>query len=163
MWVYLHTFWVAEKILAEEITKGLVKKKLEELQYPKNQDVYENSIILYKEDSYKKGKNRNQYLENCFSMASKRLTNQEGTPDYVILDEERKIIIVIECKEDVNKHQTHDNMEMYKTDLGSAKEVETYCINGSLHYATYVNGQYDVISIAASGITEDNFRFTCFY
>lgn len=149
--------------MAEKITKGLVKKKLEELEYPKNQDVYENSIILYKEDSYKKGKNRNQYLENCFSKASKRLTNQEGTPDYVILDEERKIIIVIECKEDVNKHQTHDNMEMYKTDLGSAKEVETYCVNGALHYATYVNGQYDVISVAASGITEDNFRFTCFY
>ena len=47
--------------MAEEITKGLVKKKLEELEYPKNQDVYENSIILYKEDSYKKGKNRNQF------------------------------------------------------------------------------------------------------
>lgn len=42
--------------MAEEITKGLVKKKLEELEYPKNQDVYENSIILYKEDSYKKVK-----------------------------------------------------------------------------------------------------------
>lgn len=52
--------------MAEEITKGLVKKKLEELEYPKNQDVYENSIILYKEDSYKKGKNRNQYLETAF-------------------------------------------------------------------------------------------------
>ena len=70
---------------------------------------------------------------------------------------------MIECKEDVNKHQTHDNMERYKNDLGNAKEVETYCINGSLHYAAYVNGQYDVISIAASGITEENFRFTCFY
>ena len=70
---------------------------------------------------------------------------------------------MIECKEDVNKHQTHDNMERYKNDLGNAKEVETYCINGSLHYAAYVNGQYDVSSIAASGITEENFRFTCFY
>lgn len=149
--------------MAEEITKGLVKKKLDELGYPKYQDIYENQIILYKEDSYKRGKNRNQYLENCFSKASKRLNNQEGRPDYIVVDEKRKIIIVIECKEDVNKHQTHDNMEMYKNDLGSAKEVESYCINGSLHYTTYVNGQYDVLSIAASGITEENFRFTCFY
>lgn len=149
--------------MAEEITKGLVKKKLEELGYPKSQDVFENGIILYKEDSYKKGKNRNKYLEACFSKASKRLTNQEGTPDYVVIDEERKIIIVIECKEDVNRHQTHDNMEMYKNDLGSAKEIEAYCINGSLHYATYANERYDVLAVAASGITEDNFRFTCFY
>lgn len=40
--------------MAEEITKGLVRKRLDYLGYPKNQDEFVDGMIVYKEDSYTK-------------------------------------------------------------------------------------------------------------
>ena len=149
--------------MAEEITKGLVRKRLDWLGYPQNQDELVDGTIVYKEDSYSKGKNKDAYLRECFSKASKKMTEHMGTPDFVIVNKEKDIIIVIECKENVLFHQTHDNLETYREDIGGADIVSAYCINGVLHYALYVAHQYDVIAIAASGISEDNFRFSSFY
>ena len=150
-------------VMAEEITKGLVRKRLDWLGYPQNQDELVDGTIVYKEDSYSKGKNKDAYLRECFSKASKKMTEHMGTPDFVIVNKEKDIIIVIECKENVLFHQTHDNLETYREDIGGADIVSAYCINGALHYALYVAHQYDVIAIAASGISEDNFRFSSFY
>lgn len=40
--------------MAEEITKGLVRKRLDWLGYPQNQDELVDGTIVYKEDSYSK-------------------------------------------------------------------------------------------------------------
>jgi hypothetical protein len=149
--------------MSEELTKGLVKKRLVEIGYPKNQDELVDNIIYYKEDSYKSGINSDKELADAFLKASKKLSGNEGAPDYTIKNKKENIIIVIECKSDVMKHQTYDNLEDYKKGLGEAKQISDYCINGALHYASYLNNDHDVIAIATSGISEDNFRLTSFY
>lgn len=145
--------------MSEEITKGLTSKRLTKVGYPENQDEKVNGIIYYKEDSYKK---YDKYLTNAFKKASKQLTKKEGTPDFVATSDEKKIIIVIECKEDVDRHQTFDNLDDYKTGLGGKDDISNYCINGALHYATYVNTEHDVVAIAVSGTVEDNMRVSSF-
>lgn len=145
--------------MSEEITKGLTSKRLTQVGYPKNQDEKIDGVVYYKEDSYKK---YDKYITNAFSKASKQLTGAEGRPDFVCTHDDKKIIIVIECKDDVAKHQTVDNLDDYKKGLGTKDDISGYCINGALHYATYVNHDNDVVAIAVSGIVETNMRVTSF-
>lgn len=149
--------------MSEELTKGLVKKRLVEIGYPLNQDEIENGLIYYKEDSYKSGINADKILAEAFINASKKLTGNEGSPDYTIKDTKTELVIVIECKSDVSKHQTYDNLDDYKTGLGTVKEISDYAINGALHYATFINYAYDVVAIAVSGVEEENYRCTSFF
>ncbi|MCI9279447.1 MAG: N-6 DNA methylase [Bacilli bacterium] len=149
--------------MSEELTKGLVKKRLLEVGYPTNQDEIEDGLIYYKEDSYKSGINADRELTEAFINASKKLTGNAGSPDYTAKDITKDLIVVIECKPDVNKHQTYDNLDDYKTGLGSSKEISDYAINGAIHYATFLNYAYDVVAIAVSGISEDNYRCTTFF
>lgn len=149
--------------MSEELTKGLVKKRLVEVGYPFNQDEIENGLIYYKEDSYKSGINADKILAEAFIKASKKLTGNEGSPDYTAKDTKTELVIVIECKSDVSKHQTYDNLDDYKTGLGTVKEISDYAINGALHYATFINYAYDVVAIAVSGVEEENYRCTSFF
>lgn len=149
--------------MSEELTKGLVKKRLVEVGYPFNQDEIENGLIYYKEDSYKSGINADKILAEAFINASKKLTGNEGAPDYTAKDTKTELVIVIECKSDVSKHQTYDNLDDYKTGLGTVKEISDYAINGALHYATFINYAYDVVAIAVSGVEEENYRCTSFF
>lgn len=149
--------------MSEELTKGLVKKRLVEIGYPLNQDEIENGLIYYKEDSYKSGINADKILAEAFTNASKKLTGNEGSPDYTAKDTKTELVIVIECKSDVSKHQTYDNLDDYKTGLGTVKEISDYAINGALHYATFINYAYDVVAIAVSGVEEENYRCTSFF
>lgn len=149
--------------MSEELTKGLVKKRLMEVGYPLNQDEIENGLIYYKENSYKSGINADKILAEAFINASKKLTGNEGSPDYTAKDTKTELVIVIECKSDVSKHQTYDNLDDYKTGLGTVKEISDYAINGALHYATFINYAYDVVAIAVSGVEEENYRCTSFF
>ena len=146
--------------MSEELTKGLVRKRLIDVGYPKNQNEYEDNIICYKEDSYKSGINSDKVLASAFLKASKKLTGNEGSPDYTIKDNKDDFVIVIECKSNVDKHGTYENLENYKNGLGNDKEISQYCINGALHYATFLTYKYDVVAIATSGVEEDNFKTT---
>ena len=149
--------------MSEELTKGLVKSRLVEIGYPDNQDEFENGIIYYKEDSYKSGVYADKELANFFLKASKRLSGFNGAPDYTAKDKKNDLFVVIECKSDVDRHQTYDNLDDYKNGIGSAKEISEYAINGALHYASYVNYAYDVVAVAVSGVSKDNYRCSSFY
>ena len=149
--------------MSEELTKGLTKQRLVEVGYPLEQDELKNGVIYYKEDSYKSGVNADKDLANAFLKASKRLSGHSGAPDYTVKDQQNNLLIVIECKSDVNKHQSYDNLDDYKKGIGTAKEISEYAINGALHYATYVNYSYDVVAVAISGVSKDNYKCTSFY
>lgn len=64
--------------MSEEITKGLVKKRLIDVGYPINQDENVNGIICYKEDSYNNGLNMDKKLAVAFLNASKRNSGNKG-------------------------------------------------------------------------------------
>ena len=149
--------------MSEELTKGLVKSRLVEVGYPANQDEMVNGLIYFKENSYKSGVNADKELANAFLNASKKLSGNSGAPDYTAKDKSNDLLIVIECKSDVNKHQTYDNLDDYKNGIGSSIEISDYAVNGALHYASFVNYHYDVVAVAVSGVSKENYRCTSFY
>lgn len=93
-------------------------------------------------------KSSNTIINNLLAVSSKKLTGGHGFPEYIILDEENKILIVIENKKSVDKH-IYPNIE---------KKVAEYAVNGSLWYAKFLKEQFDVIAVAVSGNSIDNLK-----
>lgn len=152
--------------MSEETTKGLVKRILSAVGYPQNQDVEENGITIYKEQSYNDFAQDNNlacFLKDQFASASKSLSGNKGAPDFTITNKSSNIIIVIECKEDIKNHQTYSNLNDYKKGIGTEREISTKAVNGALHYASFINNGFDVIAIAVSGISDTNIKCSVFF
>lgn len=152
---------------SEELTKGIVAGKLSALEgYSSKQNVDSNGIIWFKEDSYK-GTAYN-WIKDVFAKASKKQTMLgRGTPDFVVVKEKSNVIVVVECKAEINgvssKHSMFDNVEEYKLyGYGTPTETEQYAINGALYYATFLNQEYDVVAVGVSGQSESELRITSF-
>ena len=152
---------------SEELTKGIVAGKLSSLDgYASKQNVANNGIIWFKEDSFK-GTSYN-WLKDVFAKASKKQNlSGRGTPDFLVVKEKSNVIVVIECKAEINasssKHSMFDNVEEYKMyGYGTPVETEQYAINGALYYATFLNQEYDVVAVGVSGQSESELRITSF-
>lgn len=152
---------------SEELTKGIVAGKLSALEgYSSKQNVDSDGIIWFKEDSYK-GTTYN-WIKDVFAKASKKQTMLgRGTPDFVVVKEKSNVIVVVECKAEINgvnsKHSMFDNVEEYKLyGYGTPTETEQYAINGALYYATFLNQEYDVVAVGVSGQSESELRITSF-
>ena len=152
---------------SEELTKGIVAGKLRLLDgYASKQNEEKNGIIWFKEDSFK-GTSYN-WLKDVFAKASKKQNlSGRGTPDFLVVKDKSNVIVVIECKAEINgsssKHSMFDNVEEYKMyGYGTPIETEQYAINGALYYATFLNQEYDVVAIGVSGQSESELRITSF-
>ena len=98
---------------SEEITKGLVIKKFAETEdYSNVQNNELNGIIWFKEDSFK-GTDYD-WLKNVFSKATKKQTlSCRGTPDFTVVKMNSEIILLVECKADVEEHSMFENLNEY--------------------------------------------------
>ena len=61
------------------------------------------------------------------------------------------MLIIVECKADVAKHESKDHLQ-YKD----------YAVDGALLYSSYLAKEYDVLSIAVSGESEREIRVSHF-
>lgn len=152
---------------SEEKTKGIVSGKLASLpDYSSKQNIEKNGIIWFKEDSFKG--TSYHWLKDVFAKASKKQTlSKRGTPDFIIAKEKSDVIVIVECKAQINgassKHSLFDNVEEYKIyGYGTPAETEQYAINGALYYATFLNQEYDVVAVGVSGQSESELRITSF-
>jgi type I restriction enzyme M protein len=89
----------------------------------------------------------------CLAKASKNLTGQIGSPEFIIsfpaLPDD---IIVVECKADSKFH---------KSENGDAPAA--YAVDGALHYSAFLATEYNVISIAVSGSSKAKLKISTFY
>ncbi len=69
----------------------------------------------------------NQFVQNCLRIASKQQTAQRGEPDLIYVNEQKKILILIENKDSINDHGNQDHI------FNPAK----YAIDGVLHYLSF--------------------------
>ena len=151
------------KKASEEKTKGLTADKLKTIEdYPTAQDITVDGITWFKEDSYKG--TAYDRLSAIFEKASKKQTKRsKGTPDFMVTLDNAEIIVVIECKGDVDDHSVFSDVTEYKNHgYGGPDETEKYAINGALWYASFLKAYYDVISIGISGQSESEARVTSF-
>ena len=106
---------MAKSGASEETTKGLTADKLKDIDgYPSAQNTTVDGITWFKEDSYKG--TSYDWLKKVFSKASKKQTmKSKGTPDFVVTLDDSEIILLIECKGDVNNHSQFDDVNDYVT------------------------------------------------
>ena len=91
--------------------------------------------------------------KHCLSHASKNQTGKAGYPEFLIsfpaLPDD---IIVVECKADVNFHESeHRN------------DPSGYAVASALHYSSFLSQQYNVIALAVSGTNEKEMKVSSFY
>ena len=88
-------------------------------------------------------KSENTIINKLLSESSKNLKGNKGYPEYLILDEKNKFVIVIENKRETKHH--------VKEPLQDTKYVDKYAVNGALWYGNFLAKEFDVFAIGISG------------
>jgi type I restriction enzyme M protein len=90
-------------------------------------------------------------IKKLLSTASKGGLGR-GSPEFIIQYKKNPdLIIIIECKAEVTKHESKDH-----------NQYKDYAVDGALLYSSYLSKDYDVLSIGVSGQTERELRISHF-
>ena len=93
-------------------------------------------------------------IKELLANASKSGTGNAGYPEFIITKKEpdgNNLIIIIECKADITKHQSEDG-----------DNPKDYAVDGALHYAEHLFSEYNVICIGVSGQTKKELQITAY-
>ncbi len=124
-------FW---KLMNERITENLVRKNLK--------------LKWYSGLSIEEQKSKNPKIIKLLKNASKSWKGS-WKPEFLILLPNKNILIVIECKADIGKHQSQ-NLDQYKD----------FAVDGALLYWSYLSKEYNVIAIAVSWMNEKELKIS---
>ncbi len=106
---------------------------------------------LFKNITFEEQSSNNPKITKLLKNASKK-GNGIGKPEFLIsIDDERDLLIVVECKADILKHESKDR-----------DKFVDYAVDGVLLYSSYLSKEYDVLSLAVSGVEKDNVRVSYF-
>lgn len=123
----------------ERITENLFRRYIE------NDECYLGGIISVEEQ-----KSKNIKINKLLSNASKS-GNGKGYPEFIVtFDYYPDLIMVVECKPDILKHESK-----------TGDKYKDYAVDGVKLYSSFLAKEYDVIAIALSG-ADDNFRLSSF-
>ena len=128
------------QMVNERITENIVRQHF-------NQDslVKESKIIIEEQ------KSANPRINKLLKNASKKGIGT-GKPEFIIsFTEEPSLIIVVECKPDISKHESK-TMDNYSD----------YAVDGVLLYSSFLSKDFDVISIAVSGESKKEMKVSQF-
>lgn len=76
-----------------------------------------------------------------------------GKPEFVMtFDKDRNTVLVVECKASVKKHASPD--------FG---QPDGYAVDGALYYAKFIKDHFNVIAVAVSGTSADNYKASAYY
>lgn len=90
-------------------------------------------------------------IDKLLSSASKK-GESKGRPEFIItFDKNSDFLIIVECKADTSKHES-PNRDKYSE----------YATDGALLYASFLSKEYDVLSIAVSGETQQHLKISHF-
>jgi len=117
--------------LNERITESITRELL------KDKGFYTEDFIVEEQ------KSKNPRIMKLLKNASKS-GKGVGKPEFIIsTNKDIDLLIVIECKADINNHKSED--------LSKAAE---YAIDGAVHYASYLSKDFNVLAIGISGQTK---------
>ena len=81
-------------------------------------------------------------IKDCLRKASKRGTGEPGYPEFIVTcDNYSDFVMVIECKGDINQHESSDG----------TSHPEGFAVDGVRHYAKHLSAKFNVLAIAVSG------------
>jgi hypothetical protein len=114
-------------------------------------DILKENKTRYRKVKIYEQKTDNPLIEKLLQNASKK-GEGKGKPEFIItFDEIKDLIIVIECKADVKKHESKEK-----------DKFSEYAVDGVLLYSSYLSKEFNVISIAVSGETKRELRVSNF-
>ena len=118
----------------ERITEDIVRKLLKESKY-----TFDRGFIVEEQISV------DPTIRRLLSKASKYSSKQPGYPEFIISKmDDNNTVIIIECKANISQHISK----------GKTLKPKDYAVDGILHYASFLNSEYDVIAIAVRGTTK---------
>ncbi len=124
----------------ERNTENIVRKH-----FYKDSFIKKDKVIIEEQQS------KNPRINKLLKIASKR-GNGIGYPEFIIsYKEEPNLIIVVECKGDIKKHESI-----------TKDKYSEYAVDGALLYSSYLSKEFDVISIAVSGETKKELKVSHF-
>ena len=96
-------------------------------------------------------KSDNPIINKLLRSASKK-GDGCGKPEFIVtFDEIKDLIILIECKADVRKHESN-----------LRDKYADYSVDGVLLYSSYLSKEFNVLAIAVSGQTKKELRVSNF-
>ena len=97
-------------------------------------DEYGGEVVVEEQDS------ESPKIAKLLKAASKSGAGP-GRPDFIVtLENEPDLLVVVECKADVSKHESPER-----------SAYAEYAVDGALHYAAHLSRGFDVLAIAVSG------------
>lgn len=79
--------------------------------------------------------------------------NGRAKPEYIVtFNEDKNTILIVECKKSLKAHES-ENKDMPKK----------YAVDGALFYAKHLKDEYNVLAVAVSGTSKDNYKVNTFY
>lgn len=106
---------------------------------------------LFSSITFEEQSSNNPKITKLLKNASKK-GKGIGKPEFLIsIDDERDLLIVIECKADILKHESKGR-----------DQFADYAVDGTLLYSSYLSKEYNVLSLAVSGVKKDHIRVSYF-
>ena len=106
---------------------------------------------LFKNITFEEQSSKNPRITKLLKNASKNGSGI-GKPEFLIsIDDEKDLLIVVECKADILKHESKNR-----------NEFADFAVDGVLLYSSYLSKEYDVLSLAVSGVEKDNIKVSYF-
>lgn len=131
--------------MVNEAKTEIIVRKVLDKNKEKFEEADENNFVIIEEK-----KSDNPIIDKLLKTASKRGSGT-GYPEFIISFPNSDLLIVIECKADLKFHKSK-TLDKYKD----------YAVDGALLYSSYLSKEFNVISIGATGETQqelliDNF------
>ncbi|WP_270851283.1 HsdM family class I SAM-dependent methyltransferase [Clostridium tertium] len=134
----------------------MVKRKNEGLTERLTYELFEEKGFLKSEIIPKKTKN--ELITKLLRNASKK-GNNRGEPDFFVINKNSDLIIIVECKPDIEHHKS----EIFGNNNIEKESTASYACDGVVHYASFLKDCYDVIAIAISGEDRAKCKVDTFY
>lgn len=152
---------MSEQRVVERTRKQLVNN----LDYPDPADFKKADKIglrMYAQDDYKTNPELAELLAHASKCASRDTKEKiwtdladAGRPEYLIINDNKNLAIVIECKKEKKKSlMISPSLRDKKELLIKADTISKYAMDGAIHYAKFLSKNYDVIAIGITGIDD---------
>ena len=106
----------------------------------------------YQKVKIKEQQSTNPRIQKLLKNASKSGKGGSGSPEFIItFDEIYDLVIIIECKADVQKHESKNR-----------DKPKEYAVDGVIHYASHLSKKFDVIAVAVSGQQKSELKISTF-
>jgi hypothetical protein len=107
-------------------------------------------------------KSSNDYIQQCLDKASKRATENRGEPDLLYINEDKKLLILVENKDSTNDHISKKGNQPEKFAVDGVKHYLTCFTNEKLKeqketVRTYLK-DWSIVGIAVSGDINDQYN-----